>query len=325
MTTSNILSEIETALDGITQGDFVDAGRRLLETLGYSSDRILNLSGTVDDFIAEFSAPNPNTQTEMRFRERAASAHILFQFTDSEISAAQPSLLDRGEFDKGEARSFMFFAVELRGKSYPRGAYIELTREINKRLRVPTVILFRTKDDRFSVSFVHRRRRKRDQTRDVLGSVSLIREIDTSRPHRAHLDILRKLALSDRLSWMDARRKLHNFDSLLDAWLDALDTEELNRNFYRQLFTWFERAVKEAEFPTNQARTLRAEEHVIRLITRLLFVWFIKEKGLIAPELFIEAQIKSLLRDYDRESGDSYYRAILQNLFFDLPPKNWSS
>ena len=41
MTTSNILSEIETALDGITQGDFVDAGRRLLETLGYSSDRIL--------------------------------------------------------------------------------------------------------------------------------------------------------------------------------------------------------------------------------------------------------------------------------------------
>ncbi len=107
-----------------------------------------------------------------------------------------------------------------------------------------------------------------------------------------------------------------NFDGLLAAWLDALDTEELNRNFYNQLFTWFERAVKEAEFPTRQARTLRAEEHVIRLITRLLFVWFIKEKGLIAPELFTEAQIKSLLRDYDRENGDSYYRAVLQNLFF---------
>ena len=316
MTTSNILSEIETALDGMTRGDFVDAGRRLLETLGYSSDRILELSGTVDDFIAEFTAPNPNTQTETRFRERAASARILFQLTDSEIATAQPSLLDTGEFDKGEARSFMFVAVALRDESYPRGAYVELTREINKRLIVPTVILFRTADHRFSVSFVHRRPHKLDQTRDVLGSVSLIREIDTSKPHRAHLDILRKLALSDRLSWMHAHQELYNFDGLLAAWLDALDTEELNRSFYRQLFAWFERAVKEAEFPTNQARTLRAEEHVIRLITRLLFVWFIKEKGLIAPELFIEAQIRSLLRDYDRENGDSYYRAVLQNLFF---------
>ena len=58
------------------------------------------------------------------------------------------------------------------------------------------------------------------------------------------------------------------------------------------------------------------EEHVIRLITRLLFVWFIKEKGLIAPDLFIEEQVGSLLRDYDRGNGDSYYRAVMQNLFF---------
>ena len=82
------------------------------------------------------------------------------------------------------------------------------------------------------------------------------------------------------------------------------------------MFTWFERAVKEARFPIKQPVTLTSEEHIIRLITRLLFVWFIKEKGLIAPELFTEAQVKSLLRDYDRDSGDSYYRTILQNLFF---------
>ena len=316
MTTGNISNEIKTALAVIKNGDLVEAGRRFLETLGYHSDRTLDLSGSVDDFIAEFAAPNPNTQTETRFRERAASARILFQYTESEITAAQPSLLETGGFDKGDARSFMFIAVDLREGSYPRGAYVELTREINKRLLVPTVVLFRTADDRFSVSFVHRRRHKRDRSRDVLGSVSLIREIDTSKPHRAHLDILRKLALSERLSWMDAHRKLHTFDGLLDAWLDALDTEELNRNFYKQLFEWFKRAVKEARFPTNQVKTLSPEEHVIRLITRLMFVWFIKEKGLVLPELFSEAQVRSLLRDYDRDTGDSYYRAVLQNLFF---------
>lgn len=102
--------------------------------------------------------------------------------------------------------------------------------------------------------------------------VSLVREIDAADPHRAHLDILAELSLDARLKWLDDHGKPHNFDGLLDAWLDALDTEELNRRFYRELFDWFERAVKDARFPTDQAVTLPAEEHVIRLITRLLFV-----------------------------------------------------
>ena len=316
MTTRNILNEIETALADMTQGDFVDAGWRLLETLGYRSERTLELSGTVNDFIRVFPAPNPGTQTETHFRERATSARVLFQFTESEIAAAQPSLLDSGDFDTGNSRSFMFIAVELQDASYPRGVYVELTREINKRLVVPTVVFFRTADGRFSVAFVHRRPHKRDRPRDVLGSVSLIREINTTNPHRAHLDILGKLALPERLSWMTDKLRSPNFDNLLAAWLDALDTEELNRSFYKQLFTWFERAVKEAEFPTKQAVPLSSEEHIIRLITRLLFVWFIKEKGLVAPQLFSEAQATSLLREYDRDTGASYYRAILQNLFF---------
>ena len=63
-------------------------------------------------------------------------------------------------------------------------------------------------------------------------------------------------------------------------------------------------------------RSLKPEEHVIRLITRLLFVWFIKEKGLVADELFNETQIRDLLKDYDHDTGNSYYRAVLQNLFF---------
>ena len=82
------------------------------------------------------------------------------------------------------------------------------------------------------------------------------------------------------------------------------------------MFAWFEWAVEEATFPTDEKHTLDPEEHVIRLITRLLFVWFIKEKGLVADELFNEAQISPVLKDYDRYTGDSYYRAVLQNLFF---------
>ena len=150
----------------------------------------------------------------------------------------------------------------------------------------------------------------------MLGSVSLIREINPADPHRAHLDILAELSLPERLRWMDAHGKTRNFDGLLDAWLDALDTEELNKRFYRDLFAWFERAVQVAKFPKGQAQTLSSEEHVIRLITRLLFIWFIKEKGLVSEDLFVEHQVGGLLRDYDPVDGDSYYRAVLQNLFF---------
>ena len=220
------------------------------------------------------------------------------------------------DFDSGNARSFLFAAVELKDASYSRGDYATFAREVNKRWQIPTVVLFKTSSDFLSLAFVHRRLNRRDPSRDVLGSVSLIREINAGDPHRAHVDILAELGLGKRLRWMDTHGKDRNFDGLLAAWLDALDTEELNRRFYRELKDWFDRAVKEARFPTTGARVLKPEEHVIRLITRMLFVWFIKEKGLVAEDLFVENQVALLLTGYERAEGDSYYRAILQNLFF---------
>ncbi len=325
--------EIRSALAALPAGDFAAAASDLLAALGYRSKRTLELSGDVDDFSAQFPAANPDTATERVFRDNAQSARLLFQLTDSEIEVAAPaSLFNAGGFDSGNARSFLFVAIELRGATYPRGQYAAFTREINKRLNQPTVILFRSVADLLTLAFIHRRPNRRAPDRAVLGSVSLIREIDPASPQRAHLDILAELALADRLRWLDARGARHNFDGLLAAWLDALDTEELNRRFYKDLFAWFTRALSEATFPANEARTLPAEEYVIRLITRLLFVWFIREldgatsqplgivapfnRGLIAADLFIEARVEKLLQDYDRDSGDSYYRAVLQNLFF---------
>ena len=298
--------------------DFVSATKELLAVLGYRSSRTLELSGKADDFIQAFPTQNKNTRTENEFRENAQSVRLLFQVTSDEIAAGSQSTFAFGaaSFEKGQSKSFIFVAVELKNKSYPRGEYAAVTREVNKRLQVPTVVLFKTADHRFTLAFVHRRAHKHDPNRDVLGSVSLIREIEPANPHRAHLDILAELSLSNLLSWMSTHKKPHNFDGLLAAWLATLDTQELNKRFYKELFAWFERAVDEARFPTRENKRLKPEEHVIRLITRLLFVWFIKEKGLIAEDLFNETTIRNLLEHYDRDTGDSYYRAVLQNLFF---------
>ena len=317
-TDTALRQEVTDALYTIGDGDFGAAAEHLLSALGYRSERRLPMSGDVDDFIRTLPARNLNTQTERRFRKHANSVKILFQVTDSEIeTSTNPTLFADTEFDTGNARSFLFAAVTLKGGSYSRHRYAEFTREVNKRIAVaPTVMLFRTASGLLSIAFVHRRRSKTQTNRQVLGDVRLIREIDPADPHRAHQDILGDLSLDDRLQWMDTHEKQRNFDGLLAAWLDALDTEALNRRFYRELFAWFERAVKDARFPTGEARMQEPREHVIRLITRMLFVWFIKEKGLIAEELFTESRVKGLLRDYDGDNGDSYYRAVLQNLFF---------
>ena len=203
----------------------------------------------------------------------------------------------------------------LKDSDYSRTKYAEFTREINKRLFAPTVILFRA-GDHLTVAFADRRPDKTDGDRDVLGQVTLIKDIRLNNPHRAHLDILSELSLEACVQWMNDKKKPKNFDGFLAAWLAKLDTEELNKQFYRKLFAWFEWAIEEATFPTDENRVIKPAEHVIRLITRLLFIWFIKEKGLIAAELFNRTQIQDLLTEDDFNNGDSYYRAVLQNLFF---------
>ena len=152
----------------------------------------------------------------------------------------------------------------------------------------------------------------------MLGKVSLIREIKLDNPHRAHLDILGELSLYERRRWMDRRGRPQNFDGLLGRMARRAGHRGAQPPIlYRDLFAWFQRAVKtRRQFPTKERVPLSSEEHVMRLITRLMFVWFVKEKGLVAEDLFIENQVTRLLRDYDAANGDSYYRAVLQNLFF---------
>ena len=313
-------------------GDFAYAATALLETLGYRSDLIPpDLSGDPGQFLRQFPAPNPDTQSEAYFRRETRSVRILFQLTGAEIAATEQQALFATDadasFDTGNARSFLFAAVELRGSTYPRGRYAALTRELNRRFPVPMVVLFRTAGPdaadtsgadagRVTLAFVRRRPNRQHPDRDVVGSVALVREIDPVSPHRAHLDTLADLSLPARLRWLDTHGKPRNFDGLLAAWLAALDTEALNRRFYRELFAWFERASAAARFPAGPAAAPSPEEQIIRLITRLLFVWFLKEKGLVADDLFVEHQVAQLLKDYDRAAGDSYYRAVLQNLFF---------
>jgi len=144
----------------------------------------------------------------------------------------QGILFEAPTFDEGYARTLIFFAIELKGSDYPRSKYAQFTREVNKLFIMPVVVFFRVKD-RLTIGFVGHRQHRRDPDRDVLEQVTLIKDIRLDDPHRAHLDILFELSLEECAKWMAAHYEQENFDGLLAAWLARLDTEELNKKFYR--------------------------------------------------------------------------------------------
>ena len=309
--------EIESALAAIAVGDFLETSKELLAVLGYRSERTAKLPGTADDFIQRFPARNKNTETEQEFLNNAESVELVFQVRSEEIAPSdQPTLFETPAFDKGYVRSFMFFAIELKDPDYPRGKYAQFTREVNKRFIMPIVVFFRV-ENRLTIGFVGRRQHTRDPNLDVLEQVTLIKDIRLDKPHRAHTDILFELSLDECAKWMVAKNQPENFDGLLEAWLARLDTSELNKRFFNELANWYFWAVGQVTFPEDAGEDVevRNATSVIRLLTRLIFVWFIKEKGLVPDALFNPGDLDRILSNRDPLES-TYYKAILQNLFF---------
>ncbi|MCX8097072.1 MAG: SAM-dependent methyltransferase, partial [Spirochaetes bacterium] len=98
------------------------------------------------------------------------------------------------------------------------------------------------------------------------------------------------------------------FDSL-ESVISAFSTQPLTKEFYTEIQNWYAWALKHSEFPGGSL-----EENLIRLLTRLIFVWFLKEKGLIPEEIFDPTFLEGVVRDFGKDCN--YYNVILQNLFF---------
>ena len=110
-----------------------------------------------------------------------------------------------------------------------------------------------------------------------------------------------------------------NFEDLKNRFAIDVVTEK----FYKELFGWYEWAISLSKFPEGKGSNVdlnnkNNELNIIRLITRLMFVWFIKQKGLIPDWIFDEQAINNILVNFNSQSAKTgnYYNAIIQNLFF---------
>ncbi|MGD9580657.1 MAG: hypothetical protein AB7V50_04740, partial [Vampirovibrionia bacterium] len=336
MDEKEIKKEIVSVIQGFRGSDLSHQTLKLFKTLGYNTSEYEGDLG--NKTYLELKSSYEEVFYAKRFDENKALVEdwnyvdILFQLAEDDISNQQS--LFKKRIDNTIMESYLFFVIELQLSSYSRTQLANITREINKIFTMPVMVVFKHGKN-ISISVINRRLHKRASDKDVLEKVTLIKDIYINLPLRAHIEILFDL------SFAELRRvhKVTNFVELHRAWSDILDTKELNKKFYKELSHWYFWAINEVHFPnasTEADKTglfsddEKVREHnaknLIRLLTRILFVWFVKEKNLIPEELFDESYIsKNLINEFQpkkdytisqKTQGSKYYRAILQNLFF---------
>ncbi len=293
-----------------------DAARQLLARLGYQSDKFIAGAGSSPQAFLDLFGSGPAFDPAKALVSEWKTADLLFQLTDQELSR-ESSLFTDASVQAGLLKSYVFIAIELKGSDYARGKFSAIARQMNRLFPMPVMVFFKHQD-RLTIAVINRRANKLDESKDVLGKVTLISGIALAQPHRGHLDILAALALPKLVH--PQKKPITDFDTLHAAWEQIFNVELLNERFYRELANWYFWALPQVEFPADLEPDdeKRRATGLIRLLTRLIFCWFLKEKGLIPEKLFHTTDLARLLKGFDPESETSstYYQAILQNLFF---------
>lgn len=316
---------IETALRRFSSRPIAEAATTLFESLGYTSKKCLKLKpNTREQFLVTFAEGKPFND-KLALAEEWKSIDFLFQLSNDEILATGPQKIlfdSKGTYNGVVIESYLFFALELKYDHYTRTALAGITRELNRLFTMPALVLFRHGNS-LSLAIIHRRLHRRDQARDVLEKVTLIKDIDFADPIRAHCEILNDFALTNLRNDFG----VSNFVALHTAWQKRLGSYALSNAFYHEIADWYFWAHHQVD-----DGTIRLPQHcdteeekslfLIRLLTRLIFCWFLAEKRLLPTELFRNHALEGLLKDLT-PAASSYYHAVLQNLFFgtlNMPP-----
>jgi hypothetical protein len=208
----------------------------------------------------------------------------------------------------------MLFALELK-RQPTRTEISELTRTFNRtsqKLPVALVLKYTVaKEAVFSIALSERFKYLQNWRQgEKAGKVIILRDIYTQNTHAGHTRILQDLVKPVGVS---------TYEQLHQRWLQVLDVSILNRKFFQDLSNWYFSAMNEVSFPDDleKKEEVRNATNLIRLITRIIFIWFIKEKQLVPASLFRKEFVAGILKDFNKnKKSQNYYNAILQNLFF---------
>lgn len=312
-------------LKRFTQESLFDATAHLLSKLNIQFDR--EIAEPID--VAELhDGPMPQYLTDALdsidhtyFIGIVNDLSLQGNRTDEDLEAIT-RMMQRGDKYDG---MFIFACDAKSGANLTRTAAAALTRAFNRIACANPVILVIRQGVFLSLATCERldySQQWRQGTGEKIGKVCILRNIDCRHPHRGHLDILDSLG----------DKRYPTFEELYKHWMEVFSSELLTKKFYSELSDWYAWAVQIARFPndlnTREDDAKFNHEACIRLITRLIFVWFLKQKKLIPEEFFNEEYIRENLIEnfnpHDRENllynpeKSRYYRLVLQNLFFAM-------
>ena len=156
-------------------------------------------------------------------------------------------------------------------------------------------------------------------------------EVRRSNPRRLSFLLGEGIPCHTAEEYLSKKGRVSSFDDLKKRF----SVEVLTESFYKELSDWYAWALlsDEVKFPNSISGNEKVDnankaQDLIRLLTRLLFVWFMKQKKLIPDFLFDEDYLRdNVLKDFEpnytegslfgyKPMDSIYYRAILQNLFF---------
>jgi hypothetical protein len=207
----------------------------------------------------------------------------------------------------------MLFALHL--NAYPNRTQIaEITRAFNRiSQKMPVGVLLKYPHENthcISLAITERfNYLQKWRQGEKVGKVIMLKDISVQNTHTGHLKILQQLNIQGK--------KIHDFNQLHQHWIQILNANLLNKQFYQELSQWYFWAMDKVQFPDDIEPNTekRNAENLIRLITRFIFIWFMKEKKLIPDTIFDKEFLDTLLFYHDKTKS-TYYKAILQNLFF---------
>ena len=221
------------------------------------------------------------------------------------------------ESEKSKYEGMFVFAVEMKsGEELKRSEAAVIVRGINRVVKQQPAIVLICEGTLLSVATCERTPFKQAwRPGERIGKVSILKGVNCLNPHRGHIDILESMNV----------KGCKTFDALYAQWQKVFSASVLTNKFYNELFSWYVWAINpttDVYFPNNPDDDSDDYEgrdtKIIRLITRIMFVWFIRQKNLVPAWIFDENYLKRILKDFNPVAPDSgnYYNAVLQNLFF---------
>lgn len=174
-----------------------------------------------------------------------------------------------------------------------------------------------------------------DNYRFSLIEITLEAKDDSSRVARNYSNPRRySYFLGEGIAYYTPNKNLNEKGRVVnpDDLRSRFSVEVLTKEFYQELSDWYAWAIKIIRFPNDLNDKTDDDkfnnESAIRLITRLIFVWFLKQRHLVPDEFFDEQYIAANLIEgfnphamvdlFSKSSESKYYKAILQNLFFAM-------